>query len=583
MDLLSDLNESQRQAVTHIDGPLLVLAGAGSGKTRVITRRVAHLIRQGVAPWQVLAITFTNKAAREMAERIAALDAPPGATACTFHSLCARLLREFAGECDLSPRYSIYDDADQKRLVKRVMTAAGLDAATINPAAALSAISHAKMRLQRADAYADQAATFGQRQLAKVYAAYERALHAANALDFDDLLMRMAFLLRDRPDVRQLLSQRYRYVLIDEYQDTNHAQYIIAHGIALDHENICATGDPDQSIYSWRGADVANILEFERDYTNATVIRLETNYRSTASILAAADRLIACNRRRKEKKLIPSRSLGEAVTVVATLDEHAEAAEIVQRIRAAVEKGRRHDDIALFYRLNSLSRVMEDALRKSATPYRIARGVAFYGRKEIKDVLAYLKLLHNPLDDVACERIINVPARGIGATTLRRLRAWGASSQLSLLEAVGRIDEVPSVGAAARKRVAAFGELIGRVGECIDAPVRQILEAVLDATGMERALRTAGGEDQMELANVQELVTSADEFDRENPDAGLSEYLNQVALVSDIDRFEGSTGAVTLMTLHAAKGLEFPVVMMIGCEDAILPFQRMDRTGSDRE
>ena len=574
MDLLSDLNEPQRQAVMHVEGPLLVLAGAGSGKTRVITRRVAYLISQGVPPWQVLAITFTNKAAHEMVDRIADLGAR-GVMACTFHSLCARLLREFAGEINLSPSYSIYDQSDQRRLARLALEQVGLPSNVLAPAAALHIISRAKMQLQTADEYEEKAHTTPQRQVAKVYRAYESLLNAANALDFDDLLLRVAVLMGRRPDIRKLLSDRYRFVLIDEYQDTNHAQYVIAHGIALEHENICATGDPDQSIYSWRGARIDNILEFEHDYTNAKVVRLEENYRSTPQILAAADRLIARNRQRKAKGLFTQRPPGAEVWVVATQDEHAESAEVVRRARELVARGMRHDDIAVFYRLNSLSRVLEDAFRRAGVPYRIARGVAFYNRKEIKDVMAYLKLMVNPRDDLACERIINVPTRGIGATTLNRLRDFATTHGISLLEAAAQAPAIGELGKAAATKVAAFAGLVKQLADGPLSPVKDVLDRVLAATGLEQELRATGGEDHEELANVDELVTAAGEFDRENPAATLSDFLHLVSLVSDVDRFEGSTGAITLMTLHAAKGLEFPAVFIVGCEDGILPFRRM--------
>ena len=582
MNILGDLNEPQRQAVMHVHGPLLILAGAGSGKTRVITRRVAYLIEQGVPPWQILAITFTNKAAKEMVDRIAALGVPQGVTACTFHSLCARLLREFADLVELSPQYSIYDTLDQKRLVKLAIEQAGLPGYAVTPGAALHVISRAKMRLQDAAAFEREAALFADRQMAKVYRAYEGLLAAASALDFDDLLLRVALLLSQHPEIRRLLGQRYGFVLIDEYQDTNHAQYVIAHGIALEHENICATGDPDQSIYSWRGANIGNILEFEQDYANATVIRLEENYRSTPQILAVADRLIGHNRRRKAKTLFTRRPGGPDVNIIAAADEHAEAAEVVRRVRCLAGQGVRHDDMAVFYRLNSLSRVVEDAFRKAGLPYRIARGVAFYNRKEIKDVLAYLKLMLNPRDDLACERIINVPSRGIGATTLMRLREHAAARGLGLLAAAGA-DGVEGLGKAAAHKVAGFAALIAELAGQGLSPVQAVLERVLTRTGLEQELRSTGSEDRCELANVEELVTSAAEFDRDNPSATLADYLHLVSLVSDVDRFEGGTGAVTLMTLHAAKGLEFPAVFIVGCEEGILPFHRPGEMDSDEE
>ena len=577
VDILADLNEPQRAAVVHVDGPLLVLAGAGSGKTRVITRRVAYLIRQGVSPWSILAITFTNKAAGEMLQRVEALRAPRGATICTFHSLCARLLREFSAEAGLAGNYSIYDRDDQIRLVKEAM--ANLDLASslsLTPGRVHGLISHAKNELRSAEAFAESGEEdFNLRRVAKVFAEYERLLAKNNALDFDDLLLRMARLLRDRPGVRELLARRYRYVLVDEYQDTNRAQYVIAHGIASGHENICVTGDPDQSIYAWRGADIRNIMEFEADYPKAVVVRLEENYRSTAPILAAASRLIGHNTMRKRKALWTRRQGGAAVRVVCCDDERAEAAEVAARIAAHAAAGGRLDEAAVFYRVNSLSRVLEEAFRREKLAYRIARGVEFYNRKEIKDALAYLKLLVNGADDLSCLRIINTPARGIGASTVAQLTKAAAQRPTAVLDLCRTPAEAKLSTGPARK-VAAFAELIDSLAKRLDRPVRETIEDVLDRSGLEAAMEDRGEEDAQRLANLAELVTTAAEFDRDNPGAPLAEFLHQVALVSDVDRFEGATGAVTFMTLHAAKGLEFPLVFMVGCEDGLLPIRRRD-------
>ncbi len=582
MDYLADLNEPQRVAVTHVDGPLLVLAGPGSGKTRVITHRIAHLVRRGIAPWNILALTFTNKAAGEMAQRVVALGTPPGSTVSTFHSLCARLLREFAGEAGLEPNYSIYDTADQLRVAKAALADAGVAAGAFTPAKVLAGISRIKMELLSPSEFEATAETFATRNLAKAYAVYQKLLATANALDFDDLLMRMAHLLRDRPALRRLLGERYRYILIDEYQDTNHAQYVIAHGIGLDHNNICATGDPDQSIYSWRGADVGNILAFETDYPEAVVVRLEENYRSTTPILDAAGRLIARNVHRKAKDLYTRRD-GRNVRVLTTSDEHAEAAAVVEQIRRWTAGGIRHDEVAVFYRLNSLSRVLEEAFRRHGVPYRVARGVAFYQRKEIKDLLAYLKLLANGRDDVACERIINVPARGIGATTLQRLQTFAGDHGVSLYEAACQASRVDALGRSAVGRVTHFAGLIDRLKRRLDGPIAALMEAVIHQTGLEADLRAHGSEDGSELSNIEELVSAAAEFDRRFPGGALADYLHQVALVSDVDRLEGATGAVTLMTLHAAKGLEFDAVILVGCERGLLPFQRALEDGNEEE
>lgn len=566
MDLLADLNEPQRQAVCHMDGPLLVLAGAGSGKTRVITRRVAYLISRGVPPRNILAVTFTNKAADEMRRRVLELQAPPGATVATFHALCARLLREFAQPAGLSRDYGIFDRDDQLRLAKRAVEALDLPGA---PAAAeaLAAISRAKNALQGPGAFAEQADTPYHRAVAEVYREYEKLLAAHTALDFDDLLLRTACLLRDRPDIRELLGQRFRYILIDEYQDTNHAQYVIAHGIALDYENIAVTGDPDQSIYAWRGADIGNILEFENDYPNAVVVRLEENYRSTPPILAAASRLIAHNARRKRKDLWTRRPGGADVRVVRLDGEHAEARYVASRIAEGLRSG---GETAVFYRVNALSRVLEEAMLKAGIAYRVARGVEFYNRKEIKDVVAYLRLLVNPADDLSCRRIINTPPRGIGQATVDRLAQFAASAAVPLLEACRRADQA-HLGPGPAKKVAAFVAVRDDLSKEVDQPVGRIVEQTMRRSGLEQAL-VADEEGRQMRANVDELITAATEFDAAEG-GSLADFLQRVSLVSDAEHLEGS-GAVTLMTLHAAKGLEFDQVFLVGCEDGLLPFRR---------
>lgn len=580
-EILDGLNEPQQQAVQHVDGPLLVLAGAGSGKTRVITRRVAHLVSQGIPPWQILAITFTNKAAEEMRLRVQQTGVPRGATVCTFHSLCARLLREFADLSGLDPSYSIYDRDDQIKIVKQAMAGLNLKSSYLTPGGIHSTIGNAKNELQTPQAFAGKATTPYQRDAATVYTKYEQLLAKNNAVDFDDLLMRMAFLLRDRQDVRELLGRRYQYVLIDEYQDTNHAQYILAHGIALEHQNLCATGDPDQSIYGWRGADINNILDFEKDYPSATVVRLEENYRSVQPILTAASTLIAHNTQRKNKRLFTNRQGGDDVRIVTIDDERAEAKYIADKIEQFRIDGGRYGEVAVFYRVNALSRVLEEALLTKGIPYAIARGVEFYNRKEIKDVLAFLKLLVNPADDLSCLRVINVPPRGIGKTTIERLQAAAAMRGWSMVEAAQKASEL-GLKPAATKKLTAFGEMITEMADAVkgdpesDAPatVQSVLETVYTRTGLEEAYNKDEEDARQVQSNIGELITTAAEFGERNPTGTLNDYLHQIALVSDADHMEGSTGAVTLMTLHAAKGLEFPVVFMAGCEEGMLPFQR---------
>ncbi|MFP4105844.1 MAG: ATP-dependent helicase [Phycisphaerae bacterium] len=576
MDLLEGLNEPQREAVQHVDGPMLVLAGAGSGKTRVITRRVAYLVNQGIAPWNVLAITFTNKAAQEMAERAARLGVPRGATLCTFHSLCARLLREFPDLAGLDGNYSIYDRNDQIKLVKEAMTRQDISTRNFSPSGVHGTISNAKNELKMPEAYAEEMGSdyYGAR-VAKIYKVYQELLRTNNAVDFDDLLLKVAFMMRNQPDLRQALGQRYKYILIDEYQDTNRAQYIIAHGLAMDHENICATGDPDQSIYAWRGADINNILDFEDDYPNATVIRLEENYRSTKPILDAASHLIGHNQLRKDKELWTRKEGGADVNVVYVNNSDDEARYVARTIRDYVEGGGRYDDVAVFYRVNSLSRGMEESLLKMGIPYRIARGTEFYNRKEIKDVLAYLKLLVNPSDDLSCERIINTPTRGIGATSVKRMSNYAFQTGMSLLD-VARNGEPAALGKAAAKKARAFAQMIDSLREHLDRPVRETMEDMLKKTTMEDYLKAQAEDDNKPLENVNELINTAQLFDENAEDGTLADYLHQISLVSDADHFDGSAGAVTLMTLHAAKGLEFPAVFMLGCEQGLLPFVRND-------
>jgi len=597
--ILQDLTEPQRQAVTHVDGPLLIIAGAGSGKTRVITRRVAHLLSLGIPATAVVSITFTNKAAGEMKSRVGAiLGRPlrdfgrldqPWPLICTFHSLGLRILRHYAGRIGLPDNFSVYDASDQQRLVKEAVRAAELDPAHFPPSTAHDIISDAKNRLVSAESFARNARGFADQRYALVYKHYEKLLKQNKALDFDDLLLRTAEAFRDHPDILAELQERFRYILIDEYQDTNHSQYIVAHGLALSHRNICVVGDPDQSIYAWRGADIRNILDFETDYPDATVIKLEQNYRSTQTILDIASTLIARNRQRKEKRLWTSNPKGEKAKLLLCFDERDEAQAVVDSFSALHAAGRPWGDMAIFYRVNALSRVMEDALRKAAVPYRIARGVDFYHRKEIKDVLAYLRVIANPDDELSLTRIVNVPARGISDKTVTAIQVHAATQGMSLWEAFAAIDRVPDVSARAARSVHEFVNLV-RHWQALPAPVPassppaeessapgsicSLLEDVVATSGMEAYLKKIGGDERAELANVNELITAAAQFDEETPGT-LADYLAQISLVSDIDTLVETGGAVTLLTLHAAKGLEYPVVAIIGMEEEILPHARV--------
>jgi len=581
-DLLADLTPPQREAVTHRDGPLLVLAGAGSGKTRVITRRAAWLAMTATKPRHVLAITFTNKAADEMRARIRELGIGQQMLVCTFHALCARLLRMYAGRIGLEAGFSIFDESDRKRLVRLALERCGLSEANWSPGRVQSAISRAKNAMKTPEEFAAQAGDFAERTIARVYQAYEQLLAEQHALDFDDLLARTARALQDDAALRDELEDRFRYILIDEYQDTNRAQYLIARALSRNRQNICATGDPDQSIYAWRGADIHNILDFEQDYPHAKVVRLEQNYRSTKRILAAAAALVAVNTRRKPKQLWTHNAEGSRVRVIECADADDEAHQIVETIGRLQQQGYSLGDMAVFYRINALTRVLEQALTRAGLPYQIARGVEFYSRKEIKDVLAYLRVVINPADEVSLLRIINTPARGIGKGTIDRLRSHARQTGRSLLEIVQHVEDVPGLGRTA-KQVRAFADLIGSLAPVARSKAREGLEHVLAATGLGELLRQEAEAGSEAAENVAELVTAAAEYDERNPDGTLAQWLDQVSLVSDVDTLDESAGAVNLMTLHAAKGLEFPVVFIMGLEDGLLPHHRYRDDGEQLE
>lgn len=600
-DLLADLTEPQRQAVLHVDGPLLVLAGAGSGKTRVITRRIANLILNvGIPPWQVLAITFTNKAAGEMRQRIAKVVSERQAravTAATFHSLCARLLRDYSKFVDLPSNFSIYDSADQQRAIKQALSDLKLSADHFAPQAVLGQISDAKSSLIGVEAFSKSATDFFTRTVARVYEKYQKTLRHNNAIDFDDLLLMTANLMRKNADVLAALQERFQYILIDEYQDTNHAQFVIASALAAKYKNICATGDPDQSIYGWRGANLNNILDFETHYPNATVVRLEQNYRSTKNILAVADALISHNVKRKHKKLWTENDAGEKVQIVRTDDERDEA----QWIVGFLQQANRVNNIpwhgmAVFYRVNSLSRVIEDALRAAGIPYQIVRGTAFFDRKEVKDAVAYLRVLANPSDEVNLERIINTPTRGISDATVAAMQAHAVATQSPLIEVIRHPAQIHSLNTRAVAAVDRFAKLFDKwqidaglveptsVTQAIAPSLRRLVESVLMESGLHEFYKNDKTDTEGErFRNLGELLSSAQQFeddllaDNDGNDLPvydkLLRYLERISLVSDTDT-NPENGSVTLMTLHAAKGLEFPVVAMLGLEDGLLPHSR---------
>jgi DNA helicase-2/ATP-dependent DNA helicase PcrA len=573
---LDSLTSVQRQAVEHIDGPQLILAGPGSGKTRVVTHRIANLLHHGISARSIVALTFTNKAAEEMRCRVAALAPDRAVWISTFHRFCARLLREFARFAGLEPNFSIYDTDDSRRLLRSVLAQEQEAASLYTPERLAGAISAAKNRLAMPDDYQPRPGSALQAVIARVYPVYQARLQQANAVDFDDLLVHIAVLLRDHPEVRGKLDARYQYVLVDEYQDTNQAQYQILRALSVDAPNLSVTGDPDQSIYGWRGATISNILTFEQDFPDAQVVRLEQNYRSTKRILRIADALIANNVRRKEKHLFTENDEGSPVRLVLYPDQTEEAGDIAGRIAAAVRSGRRPRDFAVFYRVNALSRSIEIALREQGVPYQLVNSVEFYQRREIKDILAYLHLVNNPRHNVALLRIINTPARGIGRTTIDRLARFADDEGISLLEAARRAGVVPGLSARAAILVAKFVAIVDKIGELREATVAALMSRVLDATGYEKMLLDSEDEgDQDRLANIQELVTAARQFDEAHPDdGGLEAFLEQASLVSDTDALEAGGDHVALMTMHSAKGLEFPVVFLIAAEQGLLPHER---------
>jgi DNA helicase-2/ATP-dependent DNA helicase PcrA len=577
-DELAKLTAAQRQAVEHIDGPMLVLAGPGSGKTRVVTHRIANLIHHGVSPSSILAVTFTNKAAEEMKERVQRLVPGSWVWIGTFHRFCSRLLRRYARHVGLDANFTIYDTDDSRRALKQALEQLNLPLTMTTPDRIAQQISWLKNQLVSAAEYQPRAGNEMGAILRDAYPAYQERLLSANAVDFDDLLLHVAKMLQQNPDLRALLDETYPYILVDEYQDTNLAQYAIVRALSIDYPNLAVTGDPDQSIYGWRGANLNNILEFENDYPQVRVVRLEQNYRSTPNILAVADSLIRNNRRRKHKQLFTENPDGKAVRLVTYPSGLDEARDIVAQIQQLCrEEDRKLSDFAIFYRTNALSRTVEYSLRDAGLPYQIVNGLEFYQRKEIKDVLAYLQVIHNPRDDVALSRIINVPPRRIGATSIKRLAHHAHEHGLSMLEAARQADTIAGLGKPARQAITTFAALMDRLGDpSIDGLLPRI-DLILEKTGYLEQLLQAGTPEEDERAeNVKELLSAAREFDTRQEEATtdvLGAFLEHVALVNDVDAWE-ETDRVTLMTLHAAKGLEFPVVFIVAVEQGILPHDR---------
>ena len=589
--ILDGLNEKQREAVTTTEGPVMIIAGPGSGKTRALTHRIAYLLATGKAqPRDVLALTFTNKAAGEMQERVEALvgDDAKGMWVSTFHSAFARLLRREGNKIGYSQDFSIYDTSDSKRLIKQQMQARTLDTDVVKPRSVQRMISSAKNEMIDPQEYADLARGDQQELVAKVYPAYERALQQANALDFDDLLLKPIELFEQHEDVLETYQTRWQYVHIDEYQDTNQAQYVLARTLAGRHKNLCVVGDDAQSIYAFRGADITNILNFEQDYPDATTIRLERNYRSTKNIIRLADSIIEENDDQIEKELWTDNAEGAYVALMEALSEKDEAQKIERRIRDfQLREGLEYGDFAVLYRTNAQSRAIEEALRKENVPYRVIGGTSFYERKEIKDVLAYLKLLGNPNDTASLQRVINYPTRGIGSKTQERLQRYAQEHTLSLWQAVERVEDIDTLGTRAERAVGAFRTLIARyaskAGTGSAAP-DDLARDLIDDAGLLSELRKEHTRENLQRwENVQELISALAEYVESTEDATISTFLQEVALMTGQDEAEEGDDKVTLMTLHAAKGTEFPVVFVAGLEEGLFPLEKATQEKAELE
>lgn len=577
--LIQSLNTDQQQAVQAEDGPILVLAGAGSGKTRVLTHRIAYLIlERGVAPWQILAMTFTKKAAGEMSERVSKLvqtESTPWIG--TFHSIFSKILRYEVHHLNYTSDFVIYDSDDQVRLLKSIMDQQSISTQQYTPKSILSQISRAKNNFVSTDNFEKGAITPLDKTIAKLYRLYQLQLRANNAMDFDDLLQVPIELFNKKPEILEKYQNRFKYILVDEYQDTNRVQYELLKLLVKSHQNLFVVGDDDQSIYGWRGADIYNILNFEKDYKKTQTFRLQQNYRSTKNILAASNAVAAQNVGRKEKALWCDQEPGEKVDVYETLNEHAESLKIVNNLKQEVFKNKRSfRDFAILYRTNAQSRAIEDALRRNAISYIIVGGLRFYERKEIKDILAYLKVVVNPADSVSLKRIVNFPPRGIGNTTIQRLEAWALENNKSFFEAIQNVEHVDTLSNAAQGRVKTFYELIRKYQDLKDKlKADELLHILIDEIGFMRMYKEdVAPEAQARLENIQEIMNAVTEYVTNSEEPTLSGFLEEVALVTDIDSWDNHNNAVTLMTLHSAKGLEFPVVFIAGLEENLLPVAR---------
>ncbi len=591
VDCTYGLNPQQAEAVINTEGPMLIMAGAGSGKTKVLTCRVANLLQKGVRPYRILAITFTNKAAAEMRERVNNMSGPAAKDVWlfTFHAFCTRFLRM---EIDKLPGYggnfAIYDTADSQNLIKQILKEMNLDDKRFQPSGILSRISNAKNALQDAAAFARQAGDFYEQKVADIYSRYEQKLQLNNALDFDDLLMLSIKLLQENKEVREKYQDRFDYLLVDEYQDTNHAQYLLTKFLAAKHRNICVVGDADQSIYGWRGADIQNILDFEKDYPDAKVIKLEQNYRSTQIILDAANAVIENNTGRKPKNLWTENKSGADIIYFQAVDERDEARFVIEQLQNLQRtENKKLGDMAILYRTNTQSRIFEEMLIKSGISYNMVGGLKFYERKEIKDIIAYLRVIFNPADSLSLLRIINVPKRGIGDASLAKIQAYAAANNVSLFEAVSNAAAIDGLSS---RFVSKLDDLAGIIFELMnlasEAPVEDLIDRVLRDTGyLEELENERTPQAQSRIDNLHELISVAQEFAASEEENNLENFLAHVALVSDIDDTELGEDAITLMTLHSSKGLEFPVVFLVGMEEGLFPHARtlMDETEIEEE
>ncbi|WP_407312348.1 DNA helicase PcrA [Desulfosporosinus sp. SB140] len=593
---LDDLNPVQREAAVHQEGPLLILAGAGSGKTRVLTYRIAHLIAGGAEPSEILAITFTNKAAKEMRDRVTTLVGSEGhgLWVSTFHSACVRILRrDIEHMPGFTRNFVIYDAGDQQSLLKACLKEKNLDEKKFSPRSVAAVISDAKNKLLDPEGFSNQANDYFQSKVADIYREYQKKLRMNNALDFDDIIMLTVKLFRENEPVLRYYQEKFHYIMVDEYQDTNHAQYTLVKLLASRYRNLCVVGDDDQSVYGWRGADIQNILDFERDYPEARVIKLEQNYRSTQKILDAANAVVKNNEGRKEKSLWTENSSGQPLVWYVGNDERDEASYVVERIRRLHElEGRPYSDFTVLYRTNAQSRTLEEQLMKAALPYRVFSGLKFYQRLEIKDILAYLRVIYNPSDQVSFARILNVPKRGLGESTLEKVLEYANEQEMPVLDAILEADYIPELTNRAKKPLLAFAHLMqGLVEFSQNAAVTELVQEILNKTGYRVLLEAEGTpEAEARLENLLEFLSVTTEYDDKSAQAaqneqdngmetedmrsGVSGFLEQVSLVADIDELDPNEESIALMTMHSAKGLEFPVVFLVGMEEGIFPSGR---------